>query len=47
LIGDGEYRQELATRAQSRARELTPRRMADGYYSAYRDLIRDRLPMTA
>jgi glycosyltransferase involved in cell wall biosynthesis len=47
LIRDGEYRQELATRAQSRARELTPRRMADGYYSAYRDLVRDRLPMTA
>jgi glycosyltransferase involved in cell wall biosynthesis len=47
LIADGEHRQELATRAQSRARELTPRRMADGYYSAYRDLIRDRLPMTA
>ena len=47
LIRDGEYRQELATRAQSRARELTPRRMADGYYNAYRDLVRDRLPMTA
>jgi glycosyltransferase involved in cell wall biosynthesis len=47
VIHDAEYRQELATRAQSRARELTPRRMADGYYSAYRDLVRERLPLTA
>jgi len=47
LIRDGEYRQGLATRAQARARELTPRRMADGYYSAYRDLVRARLPLTA
>jgi glycogen synthase len=47
LIRDGEYRQELATRAQARARELTPRRMADGYYSAYRDLIQDRLLLSA
>jgi glycosyltransferase involved in cell wall biosynthesis len=47
LIRDAEYRQELATRAQSRARELTPRRMADGYYGAYRDLIRARLRLTA
>jgi glycosyltransferase involved in cell wall biosynthesis len=47
LVHDGEYRQELATRAQTRGRELTPRRMADGYYSAYRDLLRDRLRMTA
>ena len=47
LIHDGDLRLELATRAQARARELTPRRMADGYYSAYRDLVRQRLPMTA
>ena len=47
LIRDGEYRQRLATLAQSRARELTPRRMADGYYSTYRDLLRESLPLTA
>ena len=47
LIRDGDYRHELATRAQSRARELTPRRMADEYYNAYRELMRDRLPLTA
>jgi glycogen(starch) synthase len=47
LAHDHEYREELATRAQSRARELTPRRMADGYYAAYRDLMRERLPLTA
>jgi glycogen synthase len=47
LIRNGDYRQELAALAQSRARELTPRRMADGYYAAYRDLIPNRLPLTA
>jgi glycogen synthase len=47
LIRDDDYRQELAALAQSRARELTPRRMADGYYAAYRDLIANRLPLTA
>jgi glycogen(starch) synthase len=47
LIRNGDYRQELAALAQSRARELTPRRMADGYYKAYRDLIPSRLPLTA
>jgi glycogen(starch) synthase len=47
LSHDTGKRQELAARAQSRARELTPRRMADGYYSAYRDLVRARLPLTA
>ena len=47
LIRDGEYRQRLATLAQSRARELTPRRMADGYYNAYRDLLRESLPLSA
>jgi glycosyltransferase involved in cell wall biosynthesis len=47
LIRDGDYRQELATRAQSRARELTPRRMADAYYRAYRELAGERLPLSA
>lgn len=47
LVHDDERRQELAARAQARARELTPRRMADGYYAAYRDLLRARLPLTA
>jgi glycogen synthase len=47
LIRDGESRQALAARAQARARELTPRRMADGYYDAYRDLVRQHLRMSA
>ena len=47
LAHDGDSRQALAARARARARELTPRRMADGYYAAYGDLIRERLPLTA
>jgi glycogen(starch) synthase len=47
LIEDSESRQELATRAQSRGRELTPRRMANGYYTAYRDLVGERLQLSA
>lgn len=47
LAHDHELRQTLAARAQTRARELTPRRMAEGYYAAYRDLVRERLPLTA
>ena len=47
LTADHERRQEMASRAQARARELTPRRMADAYYGAYRDLLRERLPLTA
>ena len=47
LIRDGGYRHDLATRAQSRARELTPRQMANAYYSAYCDLVRQRLPLSA
>jgi glycogen synthase len=47
LIRDGESRQRLAAAAQSRARTLTPRRMADGYYNAYRDLLRESLRLTA
>jgi glycosyltransferase involved in cell wall biosynthesis len=47
LAHDDEYRQALATRSQLRARELTPQRMADAYYAAYMDLLRESLPMTA
>lgn len=47
LAHDDQHRFDLATRAQRRARELTPARMADGYYAAYRDLVRERLPLTA
>jgi len=47
LIDDADNRQTLGARAQARARELTPRRMAADYSSAYRDLICERLPLTA
>jgi glycosyltransferase involved in cell wall biosynthesis len=47
LIRDDESRQELATRAQARAQALTPRRMADAYYSAYRELVREQPQLTA
>ena len=47
LARDTEYREELAAACQARARTLTPRRMADGYYGAYRELVRQRLPLSA
>jgi glycosyltransferase involved in cell wall biosynthesis len=42
LIQDEGRRHEMASRALTRARELSPRRMADGYDSAYRDLVREQ-----
>jgi glycosyltransferase involved in cell wall biosynthesis len=47
LVHDHALRHDMAERAQDRARELSPRRMADAYYGAYRDLVRERLPLSA
>jgi glycogen synthase len=47
LAHDDEFRQQLASRSRARAAELTPHRMADAYYAAYVDLLRELLPMTA
>jgi len=47
LVHDDVYRQELAERSQARGRTLAPRRMANSYYDAYRELARERLPLTA
>jgi glycogen(starch) synthase len=38
LIADEARRRELGTRARVKAREYTPRRMADGYLRVYREL---------
>jgi glycosyltransferase involved in cell wall biosynthesis len=42
LIQDEGRREEMVSRALTRARELSPRRMADGYDGAYRDLVREQ-----
>jgi glycosyltransferase involved in cell wall biosynthesis len=45
LIADGDRRVMLAARAAARARTLTPRRMADGYYNAYSELHGELRPL--
>jgi glycogen(starch) synthase len=47
LAADADARQALARRSSARARELTPRRMAERYLEAYRALVRESLPMSA
>jgi len=42
LIANREFREEMAHRAESRARILTPERMADGYLDAYRSALGER-----
>jgi len=42
LIADDKMREQMAARAQARAAEYTPARMADGYLAAYDQLIGGR-----